>query len=265
MKKQLPDIQASQSKIEKHIKKVGVRNITVPIFIKGKSGRKINTVADVSIYTSLTPQARGSHMSRYVEILNDVIQKEVSLDILTSLLSRLKKTLGSKDSYVKFAFTYFKKKKAPITRKVGYVPYPVIFEGVQNRYKRLYLTVTVPYTSLCPCSKEISQYSAHNQKSTAIVKVELKSFVKIEDIIEVVEKIASCELYSVLKREDEKCVTERAYENPKFVEDVARELSAKLDTWLDKSISDYYVVIEHYESIHPHSACAVVTAGRKME
>lgn len=263
--KQLPDIQASQSKIEKHIKKVGVRNITVPIFIRGKSGRKINTVAEVSIYTSLTSQARGSHMSRYVEILNDVIQKEVSLDILTNLLNRLKLTLGSKDSYVKISFTYFKKKKAPITKKVGYVPYQVTFEGTYNKKKQIFLTVTVPYTSCCPCSKEISQYGAHNQRSEAQIKVETRRFIKLEDIIDLVEEIASCELYSVLKREDEKCVTERAYEKPMFVEDVGRNIAARLDTWLDHTINDYYVVVNHYESIHCHDAVCVVTANRKLQ
>ena len=265
-KVKLPDVQASKSNIDKHIKKVGVRNVTVPIFIKGKSDRKINTVADVSIYTSLTPETRGAHMSRYVEILNKVIRREVSLDILTTLLSELATKLESNDSYVKFSFTYFKKKKSPVAKRIGFVPYPVIFEGeMKDNDTKLFLTVTVPYTSCCPCSKEISKFGAHNQRSEATVKVELKTFVKIEEIIELVESIASCELYSVLKRQDEKYVTEAAYNKPMFVEDIGREIAANLDKWLDKTINDYYVVVNHFESIHCHDAVAVITANRKLQ
>ncbi len=268
---ELPDIQNSKSKFEKRIKKVGVRNCIVPIQILGAKGRRINTVSNVSIYTSLTEKNRGAHMSRYLELLHKVIRKEISINILITMLKELKEKLESDDSYIKMSFTYFKKKKSPLSKRVGFVPYDVIFEGTQTNHEvKIYLTVNVPYTSLCPCSKEISKYGAHNQRSLAEIKVQLaqttlNNSIRIEELIDLVEHNASSEVYSVLKRNDEKFVTEHAYENPMFVEDMSRALSSKLDALLDDTIKDYYVVVKHYESIHSHDAVSVITAGRELQ
>jgi len=266
----MKDVQNQADDRNKKINKVGIRNLIIPIKIFDAKGNVRNTVADISIYTSLNEKVKGVNMSRYAELLHEVLEENtVSVDIVKKLLKQLLLRLSSKDSYVKLKFNYFVKKKAPVSEKEGYIHYNCILEG---KYREdvgdsLFLTVQVPYTSCCPCSKEISSFGAHNQRSTADVTVELMQhdIIKIEELITVVERLASYDLYSVLKRSDEKFVTEQAYNNPKFVEDMARDISMVLDTLLDKKINDYVVVINHYESIHTHNAVAVVSAGRRLK
>jgi MptA/FolE2 family GTP cyclohydrolase len=153
-----------------------------------------------------------------------------------------------------------------VSNRIGFVPYKVTFEGEQKASKaKLFLTVDVPYTSVCPCSKEISKYGAHVQRSVASIKVQLIEMVRIEELIKVVEGCASCEMFSVLKRQDEKFVTETSYENPAFVEDMSRDIATQLDAMLDTKIADYYVVVNHFESIHPHDAVCIITAERELQ
>lgn len=267
MHNDLPDIQNTKDTREKKIQKVGVREVRVPIKIK-QNDKIISTVAECSIYTSLSPCLKGSNLSRYLEVLHDVIKDSVSTDIIRNMLIQLKDRLESEDSYVKFRFTYFLKKEAPVSKKMGYMDYDCIFEGsssVENGDK-IYLTVNVPYKSLCACSKEISNYGAHNQRSFASVKVEVdrNNIILIEDIISIVEQQASAPVYGILKRPDEKYVTEQAYDNPKFTEDMARDIAIQLDKLNDK-VLDYAVVIEHQDSIHKHNCMSIINAGKELK
>lgn len=232
----------------------------------GLDDRKINTTANFSIYCSLNEKIRGANMSRFAEIIHSTIQKSISLEIIRSVLDELKSRLGSDDGYVKMRFKYFIMKASPMSCLLGYMDYDCILEGrlLKDDFS-LFLTVQVPYTSLCPCSKELSITGAHNQRSTADVTIELVNFVYIEEVVYLIESLVSSPLYSVLKRVDEKYVTELAYENPRFVEDMARDIAMALDDWLDTKINDYVVVINHFESIHKHNAVAVINAGRKLK
>lgn len=266
MSKTLPDVQSSESSIEKRIKKIGLRNVTIPIKITGFKGKRLNTIASVSIYSSLTRHIRGAHLSRYMEILYKAVRREISLDIVKTVLNEIKTRLESNDAYVKFEFDYFVKKRAPVSKKYGYVPHRVEFEGELKGDKiKLFLIVHVNYLSLCPCSKELAKFNAHCQRSVASVKVELKQSVRIEEIIDIVEGCSSSDLFSVLKRSDEKYVTEYAYEHPMFCEDMCREIATQLDGWLDNTINDYYVVVNHFEALHPYDAVAVITADRELQ
>lgn len=267
MKTVLPDIQNLKDTRGKFLAKVGIRQLKVPISLKRRSDKQvINTIADVSVYTSLNEEVKGVNMSRYAIVLHEAIKDHIGADIIETLLDKLSTVLESRDSYVKFRFPYFIEKEAPVSKMKGYLDYECTLEGTMiNGEKRKYLTVDVNYTSLCPCSKEISQYGAHNQPSTASVKIELKKFVWIEDVVDLVENLASCQIFSVLKRPDEAYVTEHAYENPKFVEDMARDTAVALDKWLDDSIEDYVVVINHFESIHNHVATCITDAGRRLK
>jgi len=232
----------------------------------GMDGEEINTTANFSIYCSLNEKVRGANMSRFAEMIHAIIEKHISLDIIQGILESLQEKLESEDGYVKMRFKYFIKKASPMSGLLGYMDYDCILEGrlLKDDFK-LFLTVQVPYTSLCPCSKELSLTGAHNQRSTANVTIELLHFMYIEEVVYLIESLVSSPLYSVLKRIDEKHVTEQAYENPRFVEDMARDIALALDDWLDVQINDYVVVINHFESIHKHNAVAVINAGRRLK
>ena len=262
----MKDVQNQTDKRNKHIQKVGIRKLILPIKIRGHKGRIINTVGRLSVYCNLNKNLRGINMSRFVEVIHKAISNNISSDIVKDILTAIKTRLESDDAYVKIRFMYFIKKKAPISKKIGFINIPCVFEGrLINGQKKIYLTVEAPYISLCPCSKEISKASAHNQRSTATITVEMKTTIKIEKLIDIVDNVASSPIYSILKRPDEKFVTEQAYSKPMFVEDVARDISLLLDKFLDKQISDYVVVIEHQESIHNHNALAIINAGRNLK
>ncbi len=262
----LPDTQNEKDKRNKRISKVGIREVIVPIIIKGHKGREINTVADFSIYCSLTEKLKGISMSRLMEIIYKATTTKISTAIIKNILQQINKKLGSEDSYVKMRFNYFIKKNAPISKKEAFFHIPCTLEGRHmNGKTHLYLTTEVFYTSCCPCSKAMCEHGAHNQRSSASVTVEMKKHVSIEKILEIVESNISCEIYPVLKRPDEKYVTEKAYNHPMFVEDVARSLSLAFDCLLDKEINDYVVVINHFESIHQHNAVAIINAGRNLK
>lgn len=267
LKKKLPDVQQRKDDRGKRINKVGIRELIVPIKIYDLKGNIRNTVGNISLYVSLEHEEKGISMSRLAEIVHEVLEEDVvSTDIIRHILKKLREKLNAKDSYIKIHFDYFVKKEAPVSKLKGYMNYKCSFEGKSfDGQDKIYLRVIVPYTSLCPCSKEISKYSAHNQKSFANILVELNTTIKIEDIIKLVDECASCPIYTVLKRPDEKYVTERAYENPMFVEDMIRAISLKLDKHLDKEINDYVAVVDHQESIHLHNAVAIINCGRELK
>jgi GTP cyclohydrolase I len=285
-KNDLADIQQCTEGFPKRkIKKVGIRGMQVPLKVARKDGSINQSSAEVSIYTNLSEETKGANMSRYRIVAEEyLIGRDLNLrEYIRELLKATRERLGATDSYVKIKFDYFLINEAPASKLKSYMNYKCIIEGKQKHntnshmfecednipiIEELYLTVQVPYTSLCPCSKEISNYGAHNQRSFADVKVKLvdSNVCWIEDIIKVVESTASAPIINGLKREDEAYQTELMYENPMFVEDMVRAISQRLDSeFLDKSISDYVIIAEHQESIHLHNCLAIITANRKLE
>ena len=242
------------------IDKVGIKELKYPVKVRDKSEGFQSTVAKISMFVDLPHQLKGTHMSRFVEMLNQ-FRQQVSLESLTSILEDMKKTLGAESSHIEIAFPYFISKIAPVSGTAGLMDYSCTILGSSDKDKNrdLVLKVAVPVTSVCPCSKEISKYGAHNQRGQVLVSVRFKKFIWIEDIVNIVEKSASCELYSVLKREDEKYVTESAYDKPMFVEDIVREVASELIA--DNNITWFAVSAENFESIHNHSAYAYIEKG----
>ncbi len=249
----IADIQ-NQSDLRKiSIDKVGVKGIRYPIVLEDKQNKIQHTVADLDIYVELPHHKRGTHMSRFIEILN-CFHEDTFIDQLDKFLGRIKESLKADIAYVDIKFPYFVKKSAPVSGISSLLCYDCEFNASYKDDLHLWIGVKVPVTTLCPCSKEISAYGAHNQRSEINIRVRYKEFVWLEELISLAEASCSCEIYPLLKRVDEKYVTERAYQNPMFVEDVVRELTQKLD--LDPRIVDYYIASDNYESIHNHNAYA---------
>lgn len=255
MNSQLKDIQNQNDKRGIDIQKVGVNGVEVPLVIdrKGDDSQVVSAKARLSV--TLPHNYRGTHMSRFIEVLSDY-KDRLGMDI-KGLLVDVKKRLESESAHVKFEFKYFINKKAPVSGMEFPVGYDCYFQGdLKGEDYKFILCVKVPITTLCPCSKEISKYSAHNQRTMVKVKVSFdeKDIVWIEDLVEKIESCGSSQVYSILKRCDEKYVTETAYENPKFVEDVLRDVICLLEE--DKKITFYEVEVEAQESIHNHNAWA---------
>jgi len=257
----LPDIQNQSDTRGIAIDKVGVKDIRLPIVVKDRLKKIQRTVANFSLYVSLPHSFKGTHMSRFVEILN-MDELEITLDSLKNILFEMTEKLEAKDAYLQLTFPYFIKKSAPVSNIESIMDYNVSFIGelIDKKYS-VFIRVVVPITSVCPCSKEISKYGAHNQRSYVTVTVEIKSFIWIEELIEMIEKGGSCQVYGVLKRPDEKYVTERGYENPKFVEDIVRDIALQLNN--DERIISYNIEAENYESIHNHSALAIIKHDKR--
>ncbi len=239
------------------IDKVGIKGLKYPVKVLDKTTGLQSTVAQISMYVDLPHQCKGTHMSRFVEILH-LFRTKVSLESITNILEDMKEILGAQSSHIEITFPYFIEKQAPQTGSKGLMDYTCSIRGSSNGSKQtdIVLTITVPITSVCPCSKEISEYGAHNQRGEVKVSTRFNKFIWIEDIVEIVETRASCDIFSVLKREDEKFVTEKAYDNPKFVEDIARDVSKSLMD--DENITWFSVSAENFESIHNHSAYAYI-------
>lgn len=239
------------------IDRVGVKALRFPLEVRNKNGSTQRTVATTALAVDLPHHFKGTHMSRFVEVLNshgNCLDVREMTAIPTELLGRLE----ARKAHVEFKFPFFRTKSAPVTEMPGVMDYEVVFEcevDVDGKSDFL-LTVLVPVATLCPCSKAISDYGAHNQRGTVTFSVRSTEPIWIEDLIDLVESSASCELYSLLKRPDEKAVTERAYENPVFVEDLVRNIAARANG--QESITWYRVEAENYESIHNHNAYAVV-------
>lgn len=252
----LPDIQNQKDIRQIPIDKVGVKNLKYPIAVKDKKNVLQHTIATIAMTVDLPHEFKGTHMSRFVEILQ-CKDREIHVDSIDTILVEMQTRLKADASHIEIEFPYFMEKKAPATGKPSLIDYVAKFHAVRNKEKKDFiLTVKVPVTTLCPCSKNISKYGAHNQRGEVTVAVRFKDTVWIEDLIEIVESSASSELYSLLKREDEKFVTERAYENPVFVEDLVRNVVVKLKA--NESITWYNVEAENFESIHNHNAYAQI-------
>ena len=252
----IEDVQNIADKRHLDIDQVGIKAIKHPIIVKDKSSGSQHTIANFDMYVQLPHNFKGTHMSRFVEILNEN-DKEISVESFESILRAMLYRLESKSCNLYMNFPYFINKSAPISKVESLLDYEVTFIGeISNGEYKNSTKVVVPVTSLCPCSKSISEYGAHNQRSHVTVTVHANEFVWIEEIIEIVEKQASCELYGLLKRPDEKFVTEKAYDNPKFVEDMVRDIASELKN--DKRIKSFVVESENFESIHNHSAYALI-------
>ena len=252
----IADVQNSPDLRHLPIDKVGIKDIRHPVVVKDRSQGVQHTIASFNMYVELPHNFKGTHMSRFVEILNghDV---EISVESFKDMLAEMSRRLEADTGHIEMSFPYFINKAAPVSGVKSLMDYQVTFIGeIRGGRDRMTIKVVVPVTSLCPCSKEISQYGAHNQRSHVTLKVRTNTFVWIEDLIDLVEKQASCELYGLLKRPDEKYVTEHAYDNPKFVEDMVRDVAAVLND--DDRIDAYVVESENFESIHNHSAYAMI-------
>jgi GTP cyclohydrolase I len=252
----IADVQSSRDTRQIPIDKVGIKDIRHPVRVKDRSVGEQHTIANFNMYVNLPHNFKGTHMSRFVEILNRH-EREISVESFKEMLHEMTDRLEAESGHIEMTFHYFINKSAPVSGVESLLDYEVSLIGeITGDLSRMNIKVVVPVTSLCPCSKKISDYGAHNQRSHVTVNARTRGFVWIEDLIDLVEKEASCELYGLLKRPDEKFVTERAYDHPKFVEDMVRDIAARLND--DERITSYIVESENFESIHNHSAYALI-------
>ena len=254
---ELEDIQSQPDKRQVAINKVGVRNIKYPIKVLDKAYQAQHTVADISVYVELPANFRGTHMSRLIEVLHRY-QREIKVEKIDEILTDIRQTLNSETAYLELNFPYFIEKQAPVSKAKSLMEYScaIIASQKKDGKKDLVLRVKVPITSLCPCSKAISERGAHNQRALVTVSIRMRTFIWIEDLINLIEEGAVCDLYALLKREDEKYITERAYDNPALVEDIVREIAVRIKQ--DSRITWFTVESESMESIHNHNAYAYV-------
>jgi GTP cyclohydrolase IB len=255
----IPDVQSMPDKRRLAIDRVGIKSIRHPARIRERDGGVQHTIAMFNMYVGLPHHFKGTHMSRFVEIL-EAHEREISPDTFRLMLREMVAKLEAESGHIEMSFPYFVSKKAPVSGVKSLMDYEVTFVGdvVEGR-ETFTLKVLVPVTSLCPCSKKISERGAHNQRSHVTLTARINKFVWIEELIDLAENEASSQLYGLLKRPDEKFVTESAYDNPKFVEDMVRDIAAKLNA--DKRIEGYVVESENFESIHNHSAYAMIAKG----
>jgi len=255
----MQDKQSERDHRELRIDKVGVRGLRFPVQIRDKERTLQNTIATIGMYVDLPHEFKGTHMSRFIEVLNShghIVHVENIPDILRAMQARLKSSVA----HLEMEFPFFLVKKAPVSGMESVMDYEARFDATATgREIDFILTVKTAVTTLCPCSKAISRHGAHNQRGIVTVRLRSRKAIWIEDVIALVESSASSELYSLLKRQDEKAVTERAYENPVFVEDLVRNVALKLNAHPD--VTWYKVEAENLESIHNHNAYASIEKG----
>ncbi|WP_273431627.1 GTP cyclohydrolase FolE2 [Chitinibacter tainanensis] len=257
----IADVQSSPDVRNIAINKVGVKSIRHPIKVADRADGVQHTVATFDMYVYLPQHFKGTHMSRFLEILNSR-EKEISVEALEDMVREMCDKLEADSGYLEMRFPFFINKTAPVSGVQSLMDYEVALIGeLKNDVFTQRLKVLVPVTSLCPCSKKISAYGAHNQRSHVTVDAVLGEHIWIEEIVTLVEQQASCELFSLLKRTDEKYVTERAYDNPKFVEDMVRDVAASLNA--EPRIVAYVLEAENFESIHNHSAYALIEHDKR--
>jgi len=261
----LPDIQNAEDTRGKRIERAGVTNIQIPLKLAQKNNLISQKVqATVSMYVSVGEKNRGANMSRFLETLMVYESETLTSTALEQIIEDMLNRLESKDGYISIGFKYFMQRLAPVSKSRGVQGYDIAFIGKKvNGNYTFVMEISVMGTNCCPCSKEISQYGAHNQRNIVRVRlVPTKNFWWIEDIVEAIEGQMSCPIFPLLKREDEKWVTETAYENPKFVEDLARDVALMLDA---KNVQHYHVRSTAEESIHFHSATATISKNWVLE
>jgi GTP cyclohydrolase I len=255
----LVDVQNSRDDRNIPIDRVGVKKVKYPIFLKEKAGGRQQTVGEFTLTVDLPQHFKGTHMSRFLEVLGEH-NHEISPEAIPSILTKLRERLLAQSSHLSVTFTYFREKAAPVTKKVGMMGYECGFDASGGTAEEFWLLLTVPVTTLCPCSKEISEFGAHNQRGYVSVKVRPQGLLWLEDVIDMIEAAGSSPLYPVLKRPDEKFVTEQAYLNPRFVEDMVREVAVAFDA--DDRVLEYEIEVENHESIHDHNAYAYLKRSK---
>ncbi|MCL2345869.1 MAG: GTP cyclohydrolase FolE2 [Desulfobulbus sp.] len=252
----IPDVQSSADTRAIAINKVGIKSIRHPIRVRDKSAGIQHTIALFNMYVGLPHNFKGTHMSRFVEILNSH-EREISVENFPAMLRDMLVKLEAETGHIEMNFPYFINKTTPVSGVQSLMDYDVTLIGDINAGRiSTTVRVVVPVTSLCPCSKKIADRGAHNQRSHVTITARINSFMWIEELVELAEQEASCELFGLLKRPDEKYVTERAYDNPKFVEDMVRDVAARLNA--EPRIDAYVIESENFESIHNHSAYALI-------
>ena len=255
----LHDKQSERDHRELRIDKVGVRGLKFPIQVRDKERAVQNTVATIGMFVDLPKEFKGTHMSRFIEVLN-AHGNIVHVENIEEILYAMQQKFQAATSHLEMEFPYFMVKKAPVTGMEGVMDYVARFDAAACRKEiDFILTVKARVTTLCPCSKAIASYGAHNQRGDVTLQIRSRKAVWIEDLIGIIESSASSELYALLKRQDEKAVTERAYDNPVFVEDLVRNVAVKLNAHPD--VTWYKVEAENHESIHNHNAYACIEKG----
>ncbi len=258
----IADVQNTEDTRKISIDRVGIKSLRYPIRVLSESGAICHSVATFNMNVRLPHHVKGTHMSRFVEIL-DTNPEPFSSATLAALLEHMVARLDVTEGSIEMEFPFFIEKSAPVSGVKSLLDYQVILAGeIRHGVTRITTKVVVPVTSLCPCSKEIAAYGAHNQRSHISISVRGAEPLLIEDVVRIAEGQASSELYGLLKRPDEKYVTERAYDNPKFVEDLVRDVAAALDA--DDRVESYVVESENFESIHNHSAFAVIERDKSV-
>ncbi len=256
----MKDIQNLTDDRQVNIDRVGIKGIRYPITVLDRKNDFQQTTASINMYVDLPHTMKGTHMSRFVELLH-VFREEVSIKSFAYIMDRMKERLNAESARIEVRFPYFVEKEAPISGAKGLMDYDCGFIATsgKDRSVDIVMEVSVPITSVCPCSKEISEYGAHNQRGMVRLRIRFNRLVWLEEMISLVEESASSELYSILKRVDEKEVTEQGYENPKFVEDIVRDIALALEK--AENVTWYELSVENYESIHNHSAYAYIKSG----
>jgi len=249
----LVDIQSTHDARNIPIDKVGVRNVKYPIKVLERTGGVQQTFGVFTLTVDLPRHFKGTHMSRFLEVLGEY-NHEIGGDTIPRILAKLREKLDAETAHLEVKFNFFREKAAPVTGKVGMMAYECGFISAGGATDEFLVYANVPVTTLCPCSKEISAFGAHNQRGYVTVKIEARGMLWLEDVIDMIESAGSAQLYPVLKRPDEKFVTEQAYQNPRFVEDMVREVALAFDQ--HPNVGTYEVEVENHESIHDHNAYA---------
>ncbi len=258
---QIEDVQSRADTRQIPINRVGIKDIYHPVRVKDRSGGEQHTIANFNMYVNLPHDFKGTHMSRFVEILHH--EREIGVSSFQALLREMTERLNADAGHIEMSFPYFVMKKAPVSGVESLMDYKASLIGEQQGEEAcMRVKIVAAVTSLCPCSKKISDYGAHNQRSHITINAKIREHVWIEELIDIAEQEASCELYGILKRPDEKHVTERAYDNPKFVEDIVRDVAVRLNS--DDRILAYTVESENFESIHNHSAYALIEWDKEV-
>ena len=256
----LPDVQSGVDRRDLAIQRVGVKSLTHPVLVATVRGPQ-PSVASIDMDVGLAAEQKGTHMSRFVDVLQGHAEP-LSMASMRRLLSKMVERLDASSGHIEVRLPFFVRKTAPVSGVESLMDYQLTFtidtDGATTRFRQ---KVVVPVTSLCPCSKKVSDYGAHNQRSHITITAELADEILVEDQIRIAENASSCEIWGLLKRPDEKYVTERAYNNPKFVEDVVRDVALALNS--DGRIIAYIVEAENFESIHNHSAYALIEHGKR--
>jgi len=252
----IEDVQARADSRRIPINKVGIKDVYHPVRVKDRSSGEQHTIANFNMYVALPHNFKGTHMSRFVELLHGN-EREISVESFRDILAQMTEKLNAQTGHIEMEFPFFVMKKAPVSGVESLMNYQASLIGeLHNGVSDLWLKVVVAATSLCPCSKDISKYGAHNQRSHITIKAKVNGHMWLEELIDIAESEASCEVFGILKRADEKHVTERAYENPKFVEDIVRDVAVRMNN--EDRVRAYVVEAENFESIHNHSAYALI-------